>query len=106
MRPAQHSPRTFIEGAFLDGEVAEDAPAAAFAAREVARRLAQALESSGRTRVEVADAAGVSRSAMYALLRGDVYPDFATVAQLSAELDTPLWPRVRLHGRGLPDATA
>ena len=86
-------PRTWlVSGTFTSGVLANDAPAHVVAAQLVAVRLDAALATSGRTRVEVAASAGIARSTLYAIVSGNVFPDFVSVARLSAELGTSLWP--------------
>lgn len=86
-------PRRWATGDFAAGRLSSHAPREAVLAQETARALLRALEVDGRPRRAVAQAAGVSRSTLYAVLAGDVYPDFVTIARLSAELGEDLWPR-------------
>jgi len=84
----------FAEGAYLKGPVRRwrGVPAAASAAQHVAIALKNAVDASGMTVTSVCATSGVGRSTFYAVLRGDVYPDFVTVAELSDALGVSLWP--------------
>lgn len=61
---------------------------------EVARRFAMALRSAIGTRSlrQTAAVAGVSHTAILAILAGSTWPDLATIAKLEAGLGVDLWP--------------
>lgn len=87
-----------VDGTFPAGRMRVDAPTAVLAAAEVAARLTAAMAGAGLSKRELAARAGVSRSALYALLTGEVFPDFVTVARLGEAVGVPLWPRTGRDG--------
>jgi len=94
-RPSRRSPRAHVVSgewplAKLDGD-----PAAEVAQRLSARLAAAAGELSLRG---VEAATGVDHDSVARILRGDTWPDIATVAKLEHGLGVDLWP-----GRAAPD---
>lgn len=97
-RPSRPSPRAHVVSgewpeAKLDGD-----PAAEVAQRLAARLKAAAGEMSLR---EVEAATGADHDTIARVLRGDTWPDIATVAHLEHGLSADLWP-----GRMLPETEA
>lgn len=88
-RPYRLAPRAHVESgewpaAQLDGD-----PAAQVAQR-LASRLAAAVD--GRSLRAVERATGVDHDTVARILRGDTWPDIATVAHLEHGLGADLWP--------------
>lgn len=82
-------PRSFIvSGDWPDGEV--EGPAPVLYAAEVARRLATAVD--GRSLRDVAAEADLDHTTLWAVLRGDRWPDLVTLAKLETALGVRLWP--------------
>ena len=78
-----------------DGELDDDAPTAVPVVRELVLRLRR--EMGSRSARQVAKEADIGHTTLAALLRGERWPDAATVAKLEAALDADLWPG-RLDG--------
>lgn len=94
-RPSRKSPRAHVvsgdwPSAQLDGDPAAEA------AQEFVVRLAAAAGEASLRRVEAAT--GVDHDTVARILRGDTWPDMATVAHLEHGLGADLWP-----GRMNPD---
>lgn len=84
-------PRQFLaSGSWPDGPLVEDAPTAAVYAREISLRLQAALVS--RTKVEVAEAADLSRTTLHDMVTGRRWPDVVSLAKLEDVLGVRLWP--------------
>ncbi len=97
-RPRRPAPRAHVvsgdwPSAQLDGDQAAEA------AQEFVVRLAAAAGELSLRGVEVAT--GVDHDTVARILRGDTWPDMATVAHLELGLGTDLWP-----GRMAPDGSA
>jgi hypothetical protein len=95
-RPTRRSPRGHVVSgewplAKLDGDPAAEA------AQGFAARLAAAAGELSLRGVEAAT--GVDHDSVARILRGDTWPDIATVAKLEHGLAADLWP-----GRMLPKA--
>lgn len=82
-------PRSFlVSGVWPDGKI--EGPAPAHYAATVARRLRDAVgERSLRTVAELAD---LDHTTLWAVLRGERWPDLVTISKLEAALDVRLWP--------------
>jgi len=94
-RPPRRSPKAHVvsgdwPSAQLDGDPAAEA------AQEFAARLAAAGAELSLRAVEAAT--GVDHDTVARILRGDTWPDIATVANLEHGLGVDLWP-----GRRRPD---
>ena len=84
-------PRThLVAGTWPDGPV--DGPPVAHYAREIARRLRDAVTASGLSLRRVAEGCDVDRQTISRVIAGEVMPDVATVAALEVGLDVDLWP--------------
>lgn len=59
-------------------------------AAEVSRRLAAAVD--GRSLRDVAAEADLDHTTLWAVLRGDRWPDLVTLAKLESALGVRLWP--------------
>ena len=82
-------PRSFItKGEWPDGKIV--CPPPALYAAEVARRLRDALD--GRTLREVAGLADLDHTTLWAVLRGERWPDLVTISKLESSLGVRLWP--------------
>lgn len=94
-RPSRRSPRAHV----VSGEWPEaklDGDPAAEAAQRFVARLAAAVGALSLRGVETAT--GVDHDTVARILRGDTWPDIATVAHLEHGLGVDLWP-----GRAQPD---
>ncbi|MEO6627003.1 MAG: helix-turn-helix transcriptional regulator [Aquihabitans sp.] len=94
-RPSRRSPRAHV----VSGEWPEaqlDGDPAANAAQGFVARLAVAVGELSLRGVEAAT--GVDHDTVARILRGDTWPDIATVAHLEHGLNVDLWP-----GRMLPE---
>lgn len=82
-------PRSFVvSGVWPDGQV-EDVVPARYAA-EVVRRLRDTV--GVRSLREVAAAADLDHTTVWAVLRGDRWPDLVTISKLEVVLEVRLWP--------------
>jgi transcriptional regulator with XRE-family HTH domain len=72
-----------------------------YVAAEISRRLIEALD--GRSKADVAAEIGIARSTIYDIVKGETWPDIATLVSLEELLDASLWPRWAPGARG-PDA--
>lgn len=77
-----------VSGVWPDGEVVGPTPARY--AAEVGRRLQAAV--GGRPLREIAELADLDHTTLWAVLRGDRWPDLVTLAKLEEALDLRLWP--------------
>lgn len=97
-RPRRSAPRAHVVSgdwptAQLDGDPAAEA------AQEFTVRLAAAAGALSLRGVEAAT--GVDHDTVARILRGDTWPDIATVANLEHGLEADLWP-----GRIAPDGSS
>lgn len=83
VRPGSNLPWT-------DAALREDAPPAARAVQKLVRNLHVAMQ--GRSGREVARLADVGHTTLLGLLRGDRWPDMATIVKLEYALEADLWP--------------
>lgn len=92
-RGGDKSPRAALaEGNWPDGPLRPDAPVAAVYAQALSRRLRDVTE--GLSLRAVAERTGVDHTTVRDVLRGDVWPDLATIARLETGLGETLWPAV------------
>ncbi|MFF5264555.1 helix-turn-helix domain-containing protein [Actinomadura viridis] len=87
-----------VSGTWPDGEFAADAPIGAHYGRHVAQTLKRVMDDRGLTQRGLAELSGVHHNTVGRVLRGDVYPDLATLARLEQALDINLYP-TGLHRR-------
>ncbi|MFD7018521.1 helix-turn-helix domain-containing protein [Streptomyces sp. NPDC059928] len=90
-RARARSPRELAGNPEAWAEEPSDDPAAE-AVRQIARRLAQALDDQGLSLRAAAAGSGVNRQSIADLLAGRSWPDIATVARLTHFTGTALWP--------------
>lgn len=84
-------PREFVaRGAFPDGPLKSQSPAAAWWAAEIARRLRDAIAEASLS--EVARDADLARSTIYDIVSGETWPDVVSIVKLQDALNTRLWP--------------
>ncbi len=82
-------PRSFItSGEWPDGVV--EGPAPVLYAVEVSRRLTAAID--GRSLRDVAAEADLDHTTLWAVLRGERWPDLVTIAKLETSLGVRIWP--------------
>ncbi|MFD0535174.1 helix-turn-helix domain-containing protein [Actinomadura luteofluorescens] len=92
-------PNTFlVSGIWPDGELSIDAPLAAHYGRHVAQTLKRLKNERGLGQRGLAELSGVHHNTVGRVLRGEVYPDLATLARLEQALDVSLYP-TGLHRR-------
>lgn len=88
-RPVRRSPREHVpSGTWPDADT--DGDPAAWAAQGFCRQLAAAI--GGRSLRDVEAATGVDHDTVARILRGDTWPDIATLARLEHGLGVDLWP--------------
>lgn len=93
-------PSTFtVSGTWPDGALAADAPIGAHYGRHVAQILKREMDQRGLSQRGLAELSGVHHNTVGRVLRGDVYPDLATLARLEKALNVgDLYP-TGLHQR-------
>ena len=92
-RGSTRAPVDYLEDptvAFVDGDLAPDAPVEARVAQAIARNVAASLD--GRALIRVCADADLNRSTVQDLVAGRSYCDIVTVAKLQAVLGVELWP--------------
>ena len=85
-------PREFVVrgGHWPDGPFADGTPPEIVYAAHVATRITELV--AGQTVVALARTAGVTRSAIHAILNGSRWPDAVTIARIEMGTQQPLWP--------------
>ncbi|MFC5186730.1 helix-turn-helix domain-containing protein [Actinomadura harenae] len=88
------APVTYASGkeAWPHGELVDDAPLSAHYGRQLALRLAEAMELRRMNPRGLAEASSVSASTISRILSGEVLPDLGTIPRLEAALRTDLYP--------------
>ncbi|MEU9019167.1 helix-turn-helix transcriptional regulator [Actinomadura sp. NPDC048394] len=88
-----------VSGTWPDGALAADAPIGAHYGRHVAQILKREMDQRGLSQRGLAELSGVHHNTVGRVLRGDVYPDLATLARLETALNvSDLYP-TGLHQR-------
>ncbi|MEY9932544.1 hypothetical protein ABH926_007195 [Catenulispora sp. GP43] len=99
-------PMTYTEGAWPHSAVpAPEAPVGVHYALALARVLDNTAAARGLSHRAVSAEAGLNATAVGRIVRGEVYPDLATIARLERALGTLLLPNDRLRLAGSPAAS-
>lgn len=91
-RSAVGPPASYVRGPWPTGRPVAGAPRALELARDIAVRLAEAIE--GRSITEVASASNLARSTIYDVVNGSTWPDLVSVGQLEEALGITLLPKL------------
>lgn len=95
------APQTYTEGDWPYNAVpGPDAPVGVSYALTLARTLDANARERGLSHRAVSERAGLNLTAVGRIVRGEVYPDLATIARLEAFLGTVLLPTDRLRTLG------
>ena len=86
-RPSDYT----ASGKWPHGELAEDAPPEAHAARGVALRLHRAMESRRWSLRETSRQTGLTTRVLHNLLQGHTWPTLPTIARLEVRLGVDIW---------------
>lgn len=87
------APRTYTVGEWPDHAVpAEDAPAGVYYSLALARRLDARCHELGISDRAASGRAGLATNAAGRIIRGEVYPDLASLARLETALQAQLYP--------------